>query len=159
MNTYNGTSSIRRINEARLANLQKWIAALESGHYCQTTMALHDNFGYCALGVALDTIKEEVGDSGGRWHPHTSYRSVGEGSLRFMRAFEFLFADEGYGRSLDSELESLRTMFGLSTDEESTVINMNDGCSGYRPHTFEEIASWLRLNVVPKLERAIKETY
>lgn len=153
MNSRDGTSQIRKINEMRLANVQRWIAALESGHYCQTWLALHDNLGYCALGVALDVHKDKIGDEGGKWLPY-----YGSG-IRFMKAFEFVYHNEGYSRSLDSELESLRTTFGLSIEEEGVVINMNDGCSGYRPHTFEEIASWLRRVIVPKLEKAVQETF
>ena len=31
---------------------EKWLEALESGEYQQTTMVLHDGRGYCCLGVA-----------------------------------------------------------------------------------------------------------
>ena len=42
-------------------NAEKWVAALESGEYTQTTGRLRDGYGFCCLGVACDVaIKEGV---------------------------------------------------------------------------------------------------
>lgn len=43
-------------------NAKKWVEALRSGKYKQTTEALHDENGYCCLGVACELYQQEVGD-------------------------------------------------------------------------------------------------
>lgn len=40
-------------------NARKWIEALRSGKYNQTQSRLHDNDGYCCLGVACDLYNKE----------------------------------------------------------------------------------------------------
>ena len=40
---------------------QRWIEALESGKYPQTKDHLHDDMGYCCLGVACDLFAKELG--------------------------------------------------------------------------------------------------
>ncbi len=39
-----------------------WVQALRSGDYKQTTGSLHDEHGYCCLGVACVVYQEHVGD-------------------------------------------------------------------------------------------------
>lgn len=45
-------------------NVEKLIAALESGGYKQTRERLHTSLGYCCLGVACDLYLKE---NGGEW--------------------------------------------------------------------------------------------
>lgn len=40
-------------------NIKKWVEALESGEYKQTTGVLRDYDGYCCLGVACDLYLKE----------------------------------------------------------------------------------------------------
>ena len=40
-------------------NQQTWIKALRSGGFAQTTGCLHDNAGFCCLGVAAATFKPD----------------------------------------------------------------------------------------------------
>ncbi len=47
---------------------EKWLAALRSGHYKQTTGCLRDNKGFCCLGVLCDLYIKEHEDAGA-WHP------------------------------------------------------------------------------------------
>lgn len=42
-------------------NAKKWIEALRSGLYPQTTNYLHTDDGYCCLGVACELYEKEVG--------------------------------------------------------------------------------------------------
>src|SRR3954466_12240152 len=35
---------------------KEWVKALRSGEYRQTSMSLHDDKGYCCLGVACDVL-------------------------------------------------------------------------------------------------------
>lgn len=145
----NGTSIYRDINEFRLARLMKWIEALESGKYCQTWDALRDNLGFCAIGVAMDVHLDRLGDQGSaEWVPYKVL--IGQG--RSVKTYELSYSDEGDLLREDSELGRLRTMFGLSEDEEAEIIKLNDS----RRWSFEDIAQYLRERVVPKLEHAIK---
>lgn len=43
---------------------QKWIDALRSGKYNQTKGCLHDNTGYCCLGVLCDVVDPNGWDKG-----------------------------------------------------------------------------------------------
>lgn len=54
-----------------------WVAALRSGKYQQTTGTLHDDHGYCCLGVACDISKAGAwaGDPAG-WN--SNYYVIGE---------------------------------------------------------------------------------
>lgn len=42
-------------------NAKKWVEALRSGEYQQTTKNLHDKNGFCCLGVACDLYGKEKG--------------------------------------------------------------------------------------------------
>lgn len=46
-------------SEEMLARREKWAEALESGKYAQTKGRLHDDNGYCCLGVACDLYAKE----------------------------------------------------------------------------------------------------
>ena len=43
---------------------EKWVAALRSGEYQQTTEVLHDDNGFCCLGVLTELYRQE---HGGEW--------------------------------------------------------------------------------------------
>ncbi|MDE3022804.1 MAG: hypothetical protein KGI54_13260 [Pseudomonadota bacterium] len=44
------------MNDEQMEWTASWIAALESGEYCQTTGALRKDGGYCCMGVAADLL-------------------------------------------------------------------------------------------------------
>jgi hypothetical protein len=46
-------------------NIRKWVKALRSGKYKQTSGTLQDDVGYCCLGVACDVFAKETGK--GKW--------------------------------------------------------------------------------------------
>lgn len=46
-------------------NAKKWVEALRSGEFQQTTRKLSDGNGYCCLGVACEVYRRETGD--GEW--------------------------------------------------------------------------------------------
>jgi hypothetical protein len=46
-------------------NIRKWVKALRSGKYKQTSGTLKDDVGYCCLGVACDVFAKETGK--GKW--------------------------------------------------------------------------------------------
>ena len=45
-------------------NYEKWIEALRSGEYEQTTGVLRNEKGYCCLGVLCDIYNKETGEGG-----------------------------------------------------------------------------------------------
>lgn len=47
----------------------RWVAALRSGEYAQTQMALKDSAGHCCLGVLCDLFAKEAGIK--RWSADT----------------------------------------------------------------------------------------
>lgn len=42
-------------------NIKLWVEALRSGEYQQSQKVLHNNQGYCCLGVACEVYQKEVG--------------------------------------------------------------------------------------------------
>lgn len=53
------TDAMKPSLEEQKANRAKWVAALRSGEYEQTDGALHDQRGFCCLGVACEVIGVE----------------------------------------------------------------------------------------------------
>lgn len=56
-------------------NAKQWVAALRSGEYLQTRGHLHDDKGFCCLGVACDLYAKE--------HPEAVWKD-GHGGLTFL---------------------------------------------------------------------------
>ena len=52
---------------------QKWVDALRSGEYQQTQNRLHDENGFCCLGVLCDLYLKE---NQLEWEPSTHYKNV-----------------------------------------------------------------------------------
>ena len=76
----------------------RWVAALRSGEYAQTTGRLRDDAGYCCLGVAFDLLAK---DGKGSW----AGVSKEEG-----------YIPSGYGE----------TYVGLSLDRQDDLAALND---------------------------------
>lgn len=57
-------------------NIRKWVDALRSGKYTQTTNHLHDKVGFCCLGVACDLYAKDT-ETG--WDPIYNGRYSFEG--------------------------------------------------------------------------------
>ncbi len=101
-------------------NAKKWVKALKSGKYTQTTDSLMDSTGFCCLGVACDLYSKE--------HP----RSTWENGHFMGQAFTLPMV--------------VQRWLGLSTEDGSTtdasLVDYNDGnTSGdIRRHSFKEIA-------------------
>lgn len=47
---------LKPFTQKQVENINKWIKALRSGNYKQTPFNLHNNIGYCCLGVGCDLI-------------------------------------------------------------------------------------------------------
>lgn len=111
-------------------NIQRWVDALRSGTYQQTTGRLHTDAGFCCLGVCRDILGTEWGDAG----------EVLDGS----RVYE---SDTGEKVELDDWAlpdalgEFLSSHYGPDdddTDYQNHLAILNDeGAS------FSEIADWI----------------
>jgi len=99
----------------------RWVAALRSGVYAQTTGVLHNEKGYCCLGVLCDIHAQETNTP---WVPD---------------AFSFLYADE-----INVLPSIVRKWAGLQRKDPTVKVdegpealsNMNDT----QRRTFAEIA-------------------
>lgn len=60
-----------------IENRKKWVEALRSGKYEQCAGSLHDEVGYCCLGVACEVYQKEVGDLDVRIHANTNSQFYG----------------------------------------------------------------------------------
>jgi hypothetical protein len=102
----------------------KWVAALRSKRYRQTTGNLRDqygsgSYGYCCLGVLCHTM-------GARWKQ----------GVPFIKDLRMKIHGEAY---LSPETLQL---VGLSDGTQRELASMNDG-----PAKFPEIADWIEKNV------------
>jgi hypothetical protein len=52
---------------------QKWLSALRSGDYQQTQGHLHNEYGFCCLGVLCDLYRKE---NQLEWEPSTHYKNA-----------------------------------------------------------------------------------
>lgn len=109
---------------------EKWLTALESGQYQQTTGVLHDGQSYCCLGVACAVLGATFVD-----------RLVGEPDDEFAHNYRPMLNDTDLGDDQALGYEGL-TATGLTQAEQEVLYNMNDGGS-----SFVEIAAYIRENL------------
>lgn len=105
---------------------EKWIEALESGHYSQTHLELQNEDGFCCLGVACDLV-----DSKG-WHKHNTYK-----------VYYIYIEGERVESSHTSIPSDLRVKLGISYEQCEILMKLND----IDKKTFPEIAQWIRENL------------
>jgi len=99
-------------------NAKKWVKALRSGKYKQTTCTLQDEEGFCCLGVGCVVFEEETGI------PLPTNKNG--------------FYNDG---NLSSDFTVVKDWLGLSSDEgrfgtDSSLVKLNDNCG----FSFEQIA-------------------
>ena len=100
--------------------IKRWIKALRSGEYKKTKGYLHDDEGFCCLGVLCDIELDSY------WH---------KGASTYQTVYHI--------EDLYYELpDSLSERAGLTATQEQILMGMNDGDS-----TFEEIADWLEKKI------------
>jgi hypothetical protein len=132
-----------------------WIRELESGRYRQTRKVLHDQNGYCCLGVAADTLRPE------RWTDHLISTGavedgdpVGYGFLIYDDELgeqtvetaidmpdelrDVLGIDEQGAADIEIDGEQIRLIWNIGIGYESLAKANDDGA------TFQEIANALR---------------
>jgi hypothetical protein len=99
---------------------QKWVSALRSGEYQQTQRRLHDENGFCCLGVLCDLYRKE---NQLEWE-HSSYKDV------------YMFQDTVAFLPLSViEWSDIADSNPPVNDGDSSLANLND--TGF---TFNEIA-------------------
>lgn len=94
---------------------ERWIAALRSGKYEQGRQYLNNERGFCCLGVLADI-------AGADW-------VQGDGAKHLVH-------DGAYYRCGLPHCV-------LDEDAQGELWRRNDGCSGYRSHTFPQIADYI----------------
>ena len=100
---------------------QKWVSALRSGEYQQTQRRLHDENGFCCLGVLCDLYLKE---NNLEWEPSTHYKNA------------YMFQDMVAVLPLSVEKwAGVGEGNPLVNDGDSSLVELNDSGS-----TFNEIA-------------------
>lgn len=109
---------------------EAWLQALESGKYDQITAYLHDEIGYCCLGVACELLAE-----------------VCEVDVHFSR-MEGLYIYAGYTNSLPFEVQNklhLRNSEGRLTKPYKGAFSLTE-LNDRKRLSFKEIAAYIRAN-------------
>jgi hypothetical protein len=96
--------------------IQRWVAALRSGEYKQTTQVLHNDQGYCCLGVACDLYSKTPEGQTSGWANHPSQRNE--------QKIGFEFATPDADAYLDILPPAVAGYYGL---EQSPVIKNPKG--------------------------------
>lgn len=92
-----------------------WVANLRSGKFDQTQEALHDNMGYCCLGVLLETAID-AGLPVVKNEPREDEENIRYG-----------VENDSWGPTNDAELDDpLRELLGLDSQIQKNLIRMND---------------------------------
>lgn len=109
---------------------EQWTAALRSGEYPKTTERLHDNTGFCCLGVLCDLHAKATGQ---QWEPR-------QGSHVYLHNDAALPPSVVRWAGLDDELPKVGPQ---------TLAELNDGNGVFdiKPLTFAEIADMIEAHL------------
>lgn len=106
-----------------------WVNALEMGFYEQAKGILHSsNHKYCCLGVLCNILSSQ---GIGKWRDSKDYYSF--------------FTDDPLKTSCAFFPVELRSKINLTNTKE--LMDMNDGNDFIKPHSFKEIAQYIRKNI------------
>jgi hypothetical protein len=111
---------------------QKWVNALRSGNYKQCKYKLHNEEGFCCLGVALD-----VGDFKGRWVPRQLEAGFQGSQERYVELFYYWQSENEFNEGVIPA--SVREEIGLSWETHQRLSAMND----HNGYSFDEIADFI----------------
>lgn len=98
----------------------KWVKALRGRKYKQAVGVLHNDGGFCCLGVLCDALGAEWVNGS---HPCIDGIGVGDAGLTLGVKF--------------------RKRMKIPKRTEKTLINMNDGTGGRTPKSFKQIADYI----------------
>lgn len=104
--------------------IQKWVRALRSGKFEQTTGTLEDANGHCCLGVACKIF-------------------IPKNKLKLSHGFLEGAVPVDYQIAAPSWLKKVNRSFNVLTRE--SLANLNDGTGSVEKFTFDEIAEQLEL--------------
>ncbi len=99
-----------------------WVAALRSGRYAQIQRKLHNEEGFCCLGVGCDLVNPNG------WNEHP-------GMFHFGR----------YGCDMPDEVLEV---YGISPEQHGRLMTMNDR----EGKTFPEIADYIESTLIAPFE-------
>lgn len=125
----------------------KWLKALRSGEYSQTSCTLKDSDGFCCLGVLCDVI-----DPNG-WISHEEYQELdsdqsGDWSLhshgKYIYGREFCKLYNHKTKTSEYIYEEFEDLLPVDYSE---FANRNDGEDGFPEHDFDMMADWIEKNV------------
>lgn len=104
---------------------REWVKALRSGEYRQTTRRLHDDNGFCCLGVLADIAVD------GYW-------------ARDEDVGDWILVDEGNGERMSEGLIDLNVASKIGVKKyQEKLANLND----LNQLTFPQIADWIEENI------------
>lgn len=112
----------------------KWLTALRSGEYSQTSYSLRDENGFCCLGVLCDIIDPE-GWCG-------NLEDVEDDSKKH-RLGHIVYGEHFFDKFMTIP-DDLYSLLPISYVE---FANRNDGDDEYEPHNFSEMADYIEDNV------------
>lgn len=101
---------------------QKWLEALRSGEYEQSSNVLRSEGGFCCLGVLCDISRK------GKWEYRSLYNL--EYSCEGTKAMGFLTSP-------------IEKWAGINIDEQKTLARLNDD----ENYSFKEIADYIEENL------------
>jgi len=116
-------------NKEKKQLLKDWVKALRSGEYKQTRDYLHDEKGFCCLGVLCDIALDDY------WVERESAR----GSCMLVKHQEAF----GLPTQLSKDLGLFEEREDIGTNPEDFLGNMND-----KGKSFKEIADWIEKNLI-----------
>lgn len=137
------------MSEVNREYIRKWVETLRSeeykkveGYYARRRLD-EEHACFCAVGVGVAMLApEDAWEYGAVQH-----RTIGTGSYRIMHLSEEWFRKEigeaprGFDDMSCGAVVHARS--GLSDEELEEIMERNDGDSGFRPHSFLEMADYL----------------
>jgi hypothetical protein len=128
--------------------MRKWVEALRSGEFNQTKYVLHDDVGYCCLGVACEVYARETGK--GSWGELVCSTDGSQEGYVFMNSGTTTLPEE-VSKWFGIKSRTPRNPEILVDEKKvmvATLAELNDGTAEISRKSFDEIAniiekSWL----------------
>lgn len=92
--------------DEKISNLRKWIAALRSGNYNQTTNTLKDECGYCCLGVAAEAVFNQKFE---KYNSHSSQSYYAYKDIEHDAPYISTYDNQKYFSTYDNTLSEYHT--------------------------------------------------
>jgi len=128
---------LRRMVDTMNANAKRWVEALESGEYKQTTGNLRKGDGFCCLGVACDL-------SGlGKWVSNPSipikeYETTYKEDTILPEIVKEWLGMRSHSGYIEGYLESVPTSLAFLNDQGKSFLELAKVIKDYESELFEE---------------------